>query len=112
MAERPKMYCFAKEVRIGDQKTKSNCHKSKMGSMEEFRTLEKIQFWNGKILHYMEQQNEINQQMMQNLMKLQSQVQQVSFLVRREGEESMIREIVDRYHHSWDKNVGIMRVHP
>ena len=45
----------------------------------------------------MEKQNQINAKIMQNLMKLQNQVQLVSSLVRREGEEYMNKGIVDRY---------------
>ena len=42
---------------------------------------------NEKILLCVEQQNQINQQIMHNLVQLQNQAQQVSSIVRREGEQ-------------------------
>ena len=56
----------------------------------------------------MEQQNQINQQMMHNLVQLQNQMQQVSSVVRKEGEELMNKGIPDRYHHSVYNDVNKM----
>ena len=45
----------------------------------------------------MEQQKQRNQKTMHNMIKLQNQMQQVSSMVRREGEESMNNKILDRH---------------
>ena len=53
--------------------------------MEVFQTLRDNQIGNGNILQFVEQQNHVNQQTMQNLVQLQDQMQQVYFVVKREG---------------------------
>ena len=52
---------FVEEVRMGDQRIESNGHHFEMEPKEVFWTLKDIQVGNGKILQYMEQQNQINQ---------------------------------------------------
>ena len=85
MAESPKISQFAEERILGDdQRTKSNGHWSKMEPMKVFYKLNNIQVENENILQYMEQQNQINQKLKQNLMRMHDKVQQVPSMIVRE----------------------------
>ena len=97
MAKSPKISQFAEEKRLGDeQRTYSNGHLFEMEPKKVFQTLKSIQVGNEKILQYMEQHNQINQQLMQNLMQMHNKVQQVPTVIGMEGEDSLNKEILDR----------------
>ena len=89
-----------------DQRTDSNGHQSEMEPKEVFQTLKNIQVGNENIILYMEKQNQINQQLMQNLMQMHNKVQQVPTVIGMEGEDSLNKEISDRYRHSNERDVN------
>ena len=82
-----------------------------MEPSEVFPPFKDIQEENGKILHYMEQHTQLNQKMIQNVMQLKNQVQKVTSMEIREGEESLNRGIPNRYCYSMDRNVSPRREH-
>ena len=75
-------------------KTCKNCHRGRSA-----------------IFGYNKHQIQINQQIMQNLMKLQDLVQQVSYVLRRKGEEYLNKEFSYRYLFSRYKDASKKRVH-
>ena len=73
--------------------------------MDVMQNLKDLQIGNNIILQSLEQQNQMNQHLMQNLVRLQDQMHQVTSNVEK-GEYSMNKDIPDMYQFSQGKCVS------